>query len=143
MLVLVEEYVNVMDQEEFRLNEAGIKAILDDLSTKYIFEDIGYDKKNYENWGYRENGDIVILDIGYMYPIKNNERARSCPKCRAFLKPNANYTGYICSNNSCRQKYSFVDVRRHMNQDLENFEDQMLLAARSCEVPDFDRLNLY
>ena len=52
LLILVEEYVNLMDSDEFRLNENGIKEILENLSTEYIFEDIGYDMKNYENYGY-------------------------------------------------------------------------------------------
>ena len=141
MLILIEEYINVMDEREFLMNEAGIKQILTELSKTYVFEDIGFDVKNHANWGYRDNGDIVCLDLGYMHPIKNNERALSCPRCSGFLKPNANFTGYICSNSGCRQKYNYLDIRRHMNQDLENLEDRMLLSIRNCEVPDFDRLN--
>lgn len=143
MLILVEEYVNLMDAEEFRLNRNGILEILEDLSKEYIFEDIGYDTKNYENYGYRDNGDIVILDMGYIFPIKNNEHALSCPKCGAQLKYNNNYTGFICQNAQCRTKYSFLDIRRRMDQSLEELEDRMLLEARNCEIPDFDRLNLY
>lgn len=142
LLILVEEYVNLMDADEFRLNENGIKEILENLSTEYVFEDIGFDMKNYENYGYRENGDIVILDIGYVYPIRNNEKALSCPKCSGQLKYNSNYTGFVCQNKQCKTKFTFLDVRRQMNQELENLEDRMLLEARNCEAPDFDRLNV-
>lgn len=142
MLISVEEYVTLMSKDEFRMNENGIKQILEDLSKSYIFEDIGFNLKNYENYGYRQNGDIVILDIGYMYPIKGNERALSCPKCRAQLKYNSNYTGFVCANDSCKTKYRFIDIRRRMNLALENAEDQMIFNLKHCEVPDFGRLNI-
>ena len=142
MLVICEEYVNLMDETEFRMNKDQILEVLEDLSHDYIFEDLGWDLKNYENWGYRDNGDIVALDIGYVFPIRNNERALTCPKCSGQLKPNSVYTGFVCQNPTCRTKYNFLDVRRQMNTELEDQEDKMLLAARDCEVPDFDRLNI-
>jgi len=141
MLILVEEYVTLMDKQEFLLNENGIKTILKDLSKNYIFEDIGFDLKNYENYGYRSNGDIVILDIGYVYPIKGNEHIMSCPKCRGQLVCNSNYTGFICENGSCRTKYSFLDLRRRMNLELEDFENQMISNLNNIEMPDFDGLS--
>jgi hypothetical protein len=142
MLILVEEYVTLMDEREFRMNENGIKQILEDLSNVYIFEDIGFDMKNFENYGYRENGDIVILDIGYVYPIRGNEKALSCPKCRGQIKYNRNYTGFVCQNSHCRTKYNFLDIRRRMDLSIENAEDEMLFSIMHSEVPDFDRLNI-
>lgn len=141
MLILVEEYVTLMDKREFIANEQGIKAILDDMSKGYIFEDIGFDTKNYENWGYRSNGDIVILDAGYVYPLRGNEHALSCPKCSGQLSYNRNYTGFVCQNTQCKTKYNFLDVRRRMNLDLENLEDKMIAELNHVEMPDFDRLN--
>lgn len=141
MLILIEEYVTLIDDQEFIANEHGIKAILEDLSKNYLFEDIGFTMKNYENYGYRSNGEIVILDIGYIYPFKGNEHVLSCPKCRGQLAYNSNYTGFVCQNSSCRTKYTFLDVRRRMNLDLENFEDQMISDLNHVEMPDFDRLN--
>lgn len=141
MLILVEEYVTLMDQQEFMLNEQGIKTILEDLSKRYIFEDIGFDLKNYENYGYRTNGDIVILDIGYLYNIKGNEDIFTCPKCSGQLSYNSNYTGFICQNNQCRTKFNFLDLRRRMNLDLENWENQFISQLNKVEMPDFDRLN--
>lgn len=141
MLILVEEYVTLMDQQEFIANENGIKTILEDLSNRYLFEDIGFNLKNFENYGYRSNGEIVILDIGYIYNVKGNEHIFSCPKCKAELKYNQNYTGFICQNSGCRTKYNFLDLRRRMNLDLENFENQMISDLNKVEMPDFDRLN--
>ena len=141
MLILVEEYVTLMDDKEFAANENGIKMILEDLSRNYIFEDIGFSTKNYQNFGYRTNGDIVVLDLGYIFSIKGNENVLSCPKCRGQLVYNQNYTGFVCKNSSCRTKYTFLDIRRRMNLDLENFENQMISELNKVEMPDFDRLN--
>jgi hypothetical protein len=141
MLILVEEYVTLMDNREFVANENGIKMILEDLSRNYIFEDIGFNLKNYQNFGYRTNGDIVILDLGYIFPIKGNEHIMSCPKCRGELAYNQNYTGFICKNGQCKTKYTFLDIRRRMNLDLENFENTMISELNKVEMPDFDRLN--
>lgn len=141
MLILVEEYATLMDRNEFILNEQGIKTILEDLSKRYIFEDIGYDLKNYENYGYRTNGDIVIIDVGYLYNIKGNEDVFTCPKCSGQLQYNANYTGFVCQNSQCRTKYNFLDLRRRMNLDLENWENQFISQLNKVEMPDFERLN--
>ena len=126
MLILAEEYITLMDEQEFKINENGIKIMLEDLSKNYIFEDIGFSLKNYQNYGYRSNGDIIILDLGYIFPIKGNERVMSCPKCRGQITNNTNFTGFICNNSQCRQKYNFLDLRRRMSLDLENFENQMI-----------------
>ena len=138
MLILICEYVNVMDQEQFMLNEEGIKEILEDLSKAYIFDDIGFTLKNSYNWGYRDSGDIVVLDYGYLYPKKNQEAALSCPKCKALLKYNENYTGFVCSNSSCRTKYRIMDIRRRMNLDLEKMEDKVIAMLNNLEMPDFE-----
>ena len=141
MLILVQEYVTLMDEREFTANENGIKVVLEDLAKNYIFEDIGFSLKNYQNWGYRSNGDIVILDLGYVFPIKGNEHVMSCPKCRGQLTYNDNYTGFICKSSQCKTKYNFLDLRRRMSLDLENFENQMISDLNKVEMPDFDRLN--
>lgn len=140
MLILVEEYDTLMDRDEFLLNENGIKTILEDLSEDYIFEDIGFDLKNYENYGYRSNGDINVIDLGYIYPIRGNEHIMSCPKCSGQIKYNRNYTGFICQNATCGTKYSFLDLRRRMNLELENFENQMISQLNNIEMPDFEDL---
>ena len=141
MLIDIEEYVTLMDQEDFIENEVGIKQILEDLSKAYIFADIGFTLKNCMNWGYRSDGDIVVLDIGYMYPIKGNEAALSCPACKAELKYNSNYTSFICSNNGCNAKYNFIDVRRRMRLDMEQMEDKMISQLSKVEMPCFDRFS--
>lgn len=139
MLILIEEYVTLMDKEEFVANENGIKSILEELSKAYIFEDIGFNLKNQSNYGYRQNGDIVILDAGYVYPLgASAEIILSCPRCKGRLRYNSNYTAFQCSNTSCKAKYSFMEIRRRMDLSLEDMENQMISELNSVEMPDFE-----
>jgi hypothetical protein len=141
MLISIEEYLTLMDQEEFRENEAGIKEILEDISKAYIFTDIGFTLKNSCNFGYTSQNDIKILDNGYMYPIRGNEDALTCPVCRCQIKYNNNYTSFICSNKECSQKYNFMDIKRRMRFNIEDLENRMIMQLNNLEMPNFDKLN--
>lgn len=138
MLILIEEYVTLMDEREFRMNESGIKEILEELSKAYIFEDIGFTMKNYENWGYREDGDIVCLDLGYVYSLKGQEHLLSCPHCKASLKYNPNYTGFICQNKSCNKKYATEDIIRRMDLTQMDLENKTIASLNNVSIPNID-----
>lgn len=137
-LILIEEYVTLMDEREFRENEAGIKTILEDLSKAYIFEDIGFSVKNYENWGYRSNGDIVCLDLGYVYSLKGQEHLMRCPHCNASLKYNSNYTGFVCQNKSCNKHYLTEDIIRRMDLTQMDLENKMISSLNSVAIPNIE-----
>lgn len=141
MLILIVEYVTVMDQEQFIENEEGIKQVLDDLSKEYIFDDIGFTLKNSFNWGYRDaTGDIVVLDFGYLYPKNGQDAALTCPMCNGSLRYNPNYTGFECAG--CKTKYSPVDIRRRMNLELEEFENSVLARVGNFRFPDLNDLRI-
>jgi predicted RNA-binding Zn-ribbon protein involved in translation (DUF1610 family) len=139
-LIQINEYVTLMDQEEFVRNELGIKEILSELAKAYIFDDCGFTLKNAQNWGYRSNGDIVILDYGYMYPNIGQERALSCPNCHARLEYDSNFTHFVCPNTSCRAKYRVMDIRRRMSLDLENAENKMISTLNNLPLPDMSSI---
>ena len=141
MLINVEEYLTLMDQEDFIANEAGIKEILEDLSKAYIFTDIGFTLKNACNWASNSSGDLKILDNGYTYPIRGNEDAMTCPLCRCQIKYNNNYTSFICSNKECPQKYSFMDIKRRMRFNIEELENKVIMQLNNIEMPNFDKIN--
>ena len=138
MLILVEEYVTLMEYEEFVANEVPIKELLSFLAENgYIFEDIGFNTKNINNYGYRADGTIVILDAGYIYPLgPNKEDTMSCPNCSNRIKYNNNYTGFVCTE--CRKNYSFMAIRRRMKKDMEDVENIMISELGNMEMPDFD-----
>ena len=132
-LINISEYVTVMDQEEFIMNEKPIKSILRDLSESYLFNDIGFIMKNSYNWGYRqskdsddpEDRDIVILDYGYLYPlIGQSKDLMRCPKCGSKLEWSTNFTKLSCSNPNCRLDYSTTEIWRKMDTTLQEREDE-------------------
>lgn len=139
LLILVQEYVTVMDDDEFKANEVPIKMMLKELSEDFIFEDIGFTTKNHTNFGYRANGDIVILDAGYIYPFgPNREKILTCPKCHNRISYNRDFTGFGCRE--CKTRYSFIDIRRStmaLNKDVEDIENQMISKLNRIEMPDF------
>jgi uncharacterized C2H2 Zn-finger protein len=142
MLIAVCEYVSVMDLSQFMDNEAPIKEILSILSESYVMDDVGFTDKNYYNWGYRDNGDIVLLDYGYMYPRAGQERALSCPKCGSMLAYNMDYTKFICSNKGCGLDLRVMDVRRRMSLRLENLEDQLISKLNNLDAPTFNEFKI-
>lgn len=121
-LMVVSEYVTVISKEEFKENEEVIKGILSQLADSYIFGDVGFLMKNFINWGYRPNGELVILDYGYIYKIQGQE-ARCTHLlsddviCGHFLEYDQNFSDLICPH--CRTKYKYADIRRRIDLEFE------------------------
>ena len=67
--VLVAECVKPMTRTDFKLRKSDIERILSTLSQDYLLGDVGYTKKNYTNWGIRDDGSVVILDYAYILPL--------------------------------------------------------------------------
>ena len=152
-LVNICEYVEVLDQDEFYLNEGPIKEILKALSRNYLFDDIGFAMKNSYNWGkrmavlnddekrfYGKNADdiydLVILDFGYLYALGNQKKELfRCPKCHHELKWNSNFTSLMCTNSSCNIQLTPTQLRRMMNLNLEKLEDEITSAFTNLKMP--------
>lgn len=135
-VILVAENVELMSKEDFVANREQILAICESLSQMYIFTDMGYAMKNFCNWGIRRNGELVILDTGYLIPRLGNEEAMTCPVCGKALDYNRNFTGFHCKK--CSINFSFIDVYRRMTNKLEKelYEDMV-----GFELPDFSHFN--
>lgn len=146
MLINVCEYVTLIDQDEFADNEEVVKAILEDISNDYVFNDLGYSNKNYCNWGHRPNpdgtADLVILDYGYLYPLtgQNQDELFRCPKCGDRLHWNNNYTAFLCTSSRggagrCGVTISPTDIQRRMNTKFEEQENAMLNSLYDVQMP--------
>ena len=135
-VVLVAENVELLTKEEFVDNQASILEICATLAEHYIFTDIGFAMKNFCNWGIRRNGDLVILDTGYLIPILGNEEAMTCPLCGRRLKYNRRYTGFTCPK--CATDFGFIDVYRRLTNKLE---DTLYKDITGFDLPDFSHLN--
>lgn len=117
-LIMTCEYVTVISQEEFRENREEILSILDDLSQGYLLGDVGYVPKNYLNWGYTDNNDLVILDFAYIYKIIGNELTCTNPGCnKSYLDYSHDYSLLKCPH--CNKTYTFVDIRRRYTKNEE------------------------
>jgi hypothetical protein len=120
-LIDIEEYVNLMNLEEFFDSIDHIRAMLEEISEKWLFADLSLTPKNVANFGYRDNGDIVILDAGYVYPI--DHRIMHCTECGGDLKWDTKFTNYICTK--CKTKHDPIDIRDRMWRDEDDFEREV------------------
>lgn len=109
-LVVVAEYVNVLSKKEFKNSIPNIRAILSELSRNWIFIDMGTIAKNYMNCGYRDNGSLVFLDYGYIYP--KDEKIMFCKKCGSHLKWNPDFSALNCTR--CGKAHSPLEIRDRM-----------------------------
>jgi hypothetical protein len=157
-LVNIAEYVEVMEQDKFILNESTIKTVLAALAEDYLFEDIGFTMKNSYNWGAREAVlnddeklyygdaaselyDIVILDYGYLYPLYGQkDKLFRCPKCQHKLRWNSSYTGLQCSNSSCNYQVSPTGLRRRMDLDYEDLENKLANSLNQLIMPNLTKI---
>lgn len=129
-LILVAEYVTVISREEFAKKRPEIEKVLAILAEGYLLGDVGIVPKNFCNWGYRDNGELVILDYAYIYRIIGGEMFCSVEinedtgeRCGTMLQYTENFHSLICPR--CRTSYSFVDVRRRITVEHEKQENEL------------------
>lgn len=106
-LISVSEYVTLISREEFLDRREEILDVLASLGESYLLGDVGYVEKNFTNWGYRDNGDVVILDFAYIHYIEGHEIL--CRKDGTMLEYTDNYSGMRCP--ICGKKYTFSSIR--------------------------------
>jgi hypothetical protein len=140
-LILIAEYCTVIDLDQFNASKEVLRSILDDVAENYIFDDIGLAEKNYMNWGYRDNGDLIILDYGYMWPKIGQELALSCPKCKQELRYNSTFTGFQCTNRLCGIRYRTSDVVRRLNNEFSNMENELISKMNKSPMVRFEKVD--
>lgn len=120
-IMCVSEYVTVMSKSDFNSNKDTIKKILSILAETYLIGDVGTVEKNYMNWGYRDDGSIVILDFAYIYSLYGSElicnrNLKSGDVCKGMIEYDSNFNKLRCPK--CYQEYSFITIRARINKDL-------------------------
>ena len=120
-LISVHEYVTVISRDEFIEKREEILDILYELAQSYLVGDIGTIPKNFCNWGYRDNGELVALDFAYVFRVKGDELL--CSEDQEILEYDENYHFLICPH--CKRKYSFMDIRRRISIEEEDREYEM------------------
>lgn len=126
-VITVCEYITVISKEEFIEQKDVLREILSILAESYLLGDVGTVPKNFTNWGYRDNGDLVILDYAYVYRIIGNELL--CTEDQTILEYDENYHKMYCP--TCRARtagrkgtFDFMDLRRRITIEHENNEQQ-------------------
>lgn len=109
--VLVAEPVKTMTIDDFKLRKADILKTLEILSSDYLLGDVGYIKKNFTNWGIRDNGSVVILDFAYCH--RGTEKLFSCSVCGDGVLVYDSTFSYLKCNNStvCMTKYTYNEIK--------------------------------
>ncbi len=142
-LMVVAEYVDLMDKNDFTNNREAIMELLSELAKDYIIGDMGCTPKNYCNFGYRKRGAFkypVILDYAYMHPRWTNEEAMICPNCGAEIGYNANYSGFRCSNPQCGIEYTYSDIKRRLDTSTDNLENLYMSNLATLDAPDLENI---
>lgn len=124
-LFVVTEYVTVISKEEFLNSKDQIRETLAYLAEGYLLGDVGSITKNYTNWGYRDDGSLVILDFAYIYRVLGNEMFctatdKNGTVCTTMLEYDENFNNLICPK--CRRKYTFHEIRRKIDKEYETKE---------------------
>lgn len=114
-LISVSEYVTLISREEFIEKKNEILKILSILSESYLLGDVGYITKNFTNWGYRDDGSLVILDFAYIHTIHGEELF--CPNDRTMLEYDVNFYNLRCPK--CGLVRSFSDIRKKISMEDE------------------------
>lgn len=127
-LIVVAEYVTVISKEEFIAKKDKIRQILSYLAQGYVMGDVGSIAKNFMNWGYRDDGQLTILDFAYIYKIKGDEMIcgglnSDGELCDEFLEYDENFYKLICPK--CRKSYTFYDIRKRIDPEHEQKEIDM------------------
>ena len=130
-LIAVAEYVSIMTKEEFRDSKENIRNILAIITEDYLVCDMGTIGKNYMNFGYTEDGSLVILDYGYIYPL--DRKIMHCTKCGSSLQWDRDYSELVCSK--CGKTHKPIDIRDRMWKDAENFSNQGEVVKPKKAVP--------
>lgn len=110
-LICVTEYITLISRDEFNMvdKKFEILNILSQLSGSYLLGDVGYDTKNFANWGSRDNGQLVILDFAYIYRVQGPEMYCTYCENSGFLQYDSLFNSLQCS--SCGRTQTFSEVR--------------------------------
>lgn len=105
--ILVAEPVKTMTMDDFHLRKIDILKTLETLSQDYLLGDVGYVKKNFTNWGIRDDGRVVILDYAYIH--RATENLFTCDVCGdGLLTYDSTFSYLRCSNATvCQTKYTY------------------------------------
>lgn len=119
-LIAVTEYVTPFTLDDFAIYENKMRNILEDISVNFLIGDVGITRKNYGNWGIRNDGSgICILDFAYVYQVAFKIFTCNCDNT-SLLKYDDNYNRLVCPN--CGRIYTFGEIRKKVTKQKQEEE---------------------
>lgn len=139
-LFAVFEYVESFSLDDYWKNQDAMREILMDIGSNFLIGDVGITSTNYNNWGYRDDGDIVILDFAYIYSVTYKSFTCSC-NAGSSLYYNKDFTDLICP--VCGKKYSFKDIRKKISrkdqdEEIGDIDDQGIIITKPEQEAKFN-----
>ena len=124
--ILVAECVRNMTESDFIARKQDMLNILMTLADDYLLGDVGYIKKNFTNWGIRDNGELVILDYAYCH--RATESLFTCSVCgEGILVYDHVFEKLSCTNKSvCHATFTYDDKKTEQGDqvDLDMIEER-------------------
>ena len=119
--ISINEPVKTMTLDDFLVRKIDILKVLSVLGTDYLLGDIGYIKKNFTNWGIRDDGSVVILDFAYIH--RGTENLFTCDVCGdGILVYDSTFSYLKCNNQTvCNTKYTYHE-RKTIQGDQVDYD---------------------
>lgn len=115
--IQVQETVEVMNKEMFRMYNYEIIKVLETICQDYLLGDVGIIEKNRTNWGIRD-GKPVILDYAYCHRATDN--LFTCGKCGKPLTYDSSFDKLICvDRSSCKTIYTYNERKRIQGNQVD------------------------
>ena len=118
-LMSIFEYVEAFTIDDFWKNQGKMKEILSEIGNQFLIGDVGITSTNYVNWGFRDDGSIVILDYAYIYSVAFKQFTCPCSPS-SMLYYDKDFNKLVC--NCCGKIYTFREVRKRISRKDQDEE---------------------
>lgn len=118
-LLAVFEYVEIFSIDDFWKNQDKMREMLTDIAKNFLIGDVGISSTNYVNWGFRDDGSLVILDFAYIYSVAFKKFTCNCSP-HSVLHYDKDFNNLICP--ICGKKYDFKTIRKKISRADQDAE---------------------
>lgn len=100
---------------EMATHQKQIISTLKKWSSKFFLGDVGFQQKNFANWGFdSKNNRPVCIDYAYIFPADTN--LYKCLHCSSrILEPDSMFTSYSCP--VCKKRYEDRELRMRISNE--------------------------
>lgn len=118
-LMAVFEYVEIFTIDDFWKSQDKMREMLNDIATNFLIGDVGISSTNYVNWGFRDDGSLVILDYAYIYSVAFKKFTCNCSP-NSVLHYDKDFNNLVCP--ICGKKYDFKTIRKKISRADQDAE---------------------